>query len=149
MLQEHSNQMSTGSLLQELIQPGLYKRSQGRIARQATFGALAVLVAVGCWRLSTFWTSSGSQVLKYGVPGLLLIAGLWLCYRVVNIPSFADFLIAVEGEMAKVSWPSRSELIRSSVVVILTIVLLAAVLYTYDLIWQGLLDWLLGKPKQL
>ena len=36
---------------------------------------------------------------------------------------FADFLIAVEAEMTKVSWPSRGELVRSSIVVILVIFL--------------------------
>ena len=41
---------------------------------------------------------------------------------------FADFLIAVEAEMAKVSWPTRSELIHSSLVVIITIIGLAAML---------------------
>ena len=32
----------------------------------------------------------------------------------MNMPRFADFLIAVEAEMNKVSWPSKAELIRSS-----------------------------------
>ena len=43
------------------------------------------------------------------------------CFRLVNLPKFADFLIAVEAEMNKVSWPTRTELFRSSVVVIVTI----------------------------
>ena len=34
---------------------------------------------------------------------------------VVNLPVFADFLIAVEAEMNKVSWPTRGELFRGSV----------------------------------
>ena len=35
----------------------------------------------------------------------VLAFGLWLGYRIVNVPQFADFLIAVEAEMNKVSWP--------------------------------------------
>jgi preprotein translocase subunit SecE len=58
----------------------------------------------------------------------------------VNLPKFADFLIAVEAEMTKVSWPTRAELIRGSVVVIVTLVFLAAMLTIYDLIWQFLLS---------
>jgi preprotein translocase subunit SecE len=54
----------------------------------------------------------------------------------VNFPKFADFLISVEGEMNKVSWPSKGELIRSSIVVIVVIALLAAVLFFYDIFWQ-------------
>ncbi len=32
---------------------------------------------------------------------------LWLAWRVVNVPSFADFLIATEAELNKVSWTTR------------------------------------------
>ena len=70
---------------------------------------------------------------------VMLAAGLWVSYRVVNFPQFADFLIAVEAEMAKVSWPSRSQLIKSSLVVIFTIIGLAAILWMYDTFWRFLL----------
>jgi len=126
------------SVVNELLQGGLYKRSQGRTARQVTFAAIGAVVCLGCWKLSGHWTGSGT-FLQLGLPGLLMAAGLWIAYRLVNWPTFADFLISVEGEMAKVSWPSRSELIRSSIVVILTIFVLAAILFAYDFIWNWLL----------
>ena len=126
------------SFFQELFQLGVYKRNQGRIARQVTFAAIAIIVALGAWRLSIYWQTS-EPVYHYAIPGLILLTGLWVAYRLVNLPNFADFLIAVEGEMAKVSWPSRGELIRSSIVVILTIVLLGAILFTYDLVWKVIL----------
>src|SRR5688572_14985437 len=44
--------VASGSLWSELFQFGVYKRSQGRIARQVTFFVLVVLFAVGCWSLS-------------------------------------------------------------------------------------------------
>ena len=75
--------------------------------------------------------------IRYGVPAVLLAAGVWITYRVVNFPGFADFLIAVEAEMNKVSWPTRSELIRASLVVLITIFVLAAVLTMFDLFWGG------------
>ncbi len=56
------------------------------------------------------------------------------------MPTFADFLISVEGEMNKVSWPSRAELFRASLVVILVIFFLAAVLFCYDLLLRWLMD---------
>ena len=68
------------------------------------------------------------------MPGVLMLVGWWVCYRVVNLPGFADFLIAVEAEMSKVSWPSRSELMRASLVVLLMLFLLAAALSCYDLL---------------
>ena len=61
-----------------------------------------------------------------------------MAYRIVNFPPFADFLIAVEAEMYKVSWPARAELFRASIVVLVVIFFLAAVLYAYDNIWRVL-----------
>jgi preprotein translocase SecE subunit len=77
--------------------------------------------------------------LHYLIPGVLLALGVWVSYRVVNVPAFADFLIAVEAEMNKVSWPTRGELFRASMVVLIEIFALAIVLTAYDLFWNGLL----------
>ena len=79
---------------------------------------------------------------QYALPGVLLMAGLWVAYRVVNVPSFADFLIAVEAEMNKVSWPTRNELFRASMVVLIEIFALAIILTAYDVFWKGLLTLL-------
>jgi preprotein translocase subunit SecE len=77
---------------------------------------------------------------RYGVPLAVLAGGLWASFRVVQLPSFADFLISVEAEMNKVSWPTWTELIRSSIVVILMIFLLAAILFFYDFAWKLLIE---------
>jgi preprotein translocase subunit SecE len=139
-----------GAIVQELFRLGVYKRTQGRIARQATFAALAVIVALGAWSLSEYYRDRGPE-LRYYVPLVLLAAGLWASFRVVQMPAFADFLISVEGEMNKVSWPSRSELFRASLVVIVVIFFLAGLLFAYDLILTELLQlaerlitWLFG-----
>ena len=123
----------------ELFQTGLYKRSQGRIARQVTFVALAVVFALGAWRLEQMWMNSSAS-LRYGLPLVLMSLGWWISYRLVNTPRVADFLITVEAEMNKVSWPSRTELIRSVIVVIFTILFLAAALFAFDALW----GWVLG-----
>lgn len=125
-------------LLRELVQPGIYKRSQGRIARQATFATLAIVLLLGAWRLSVYLVNSG-RTMQFAVPAVIVVAGLWLVFRLVNLPAFADFLIAVEAEMNKVSWPTRHELVRSSLVVIFCIFFLAIVLYGFDLFWSTLL----------
>jgi preprotein translocase subunit SecE len=78
----------------------------------------------------------------YGLSVALLMIGLWISFRVVNIPRFADFLIAVEAEINKVSWPSRPELVRSSIVVILVIFVLSTILFGFDLVWGWLFQWL-------
>lgn len=142
------------AIVQELFSFGFYKRNQGRIARQATFGALAVIVALGAWSLSQYlggvisdhpdWSESTQRTLKYFLPLTLLVLGVWASFRVVQIPTFAEFLISVENEMNKVSWPSRGELYRASLVVILVIFFLAFLLYAYDFVLRWVLDRLDG-----
>ncbi|HEX3658985.1 MAG TPA: preprotein translocase subunit SecE [Pirellulales bacterium] len=131
----------------ELFSLGVYKRSQGRLARQLTYAAIVVLVGFGCWSLHNYLASRMDTGARYGTSLGLLLVGIWLGFRLVNMPRFADFLIAVEAEMNKVSWPSRSELFRSVVVVLVSIIGLAIVLYLYDVLWQLLLR-LLGVLGQ-
>ena len=101
-------------MIEELWRFGVYKRSQGRIVRQVTFAAIALTILIGlCKMIVQLRAYENCPVwLCYGVPVALGIIGLWAGYRMVNWPVFADFLIAVEAEMNKVSWPSWNELVR-------------------------------------
>jgi preprotein translocase subunit SecE len=134
--------MTANSLLGEIFQVGLYKPSQGKITRQVTCGVLWLAFAIASYR--AYILLHGKGVFEYLVPLGVLAVGLWASYRVVNYARFADFLIAVEAEMNKVSWPSRTELVRSSVVVILVIFSLAIVLFGYDLFWKFVFREILG-----
>jgi preprotein translocase subunit SecE len=122
------------AFFRELFRTGLYKRTQGRITRQVTFFVIAATIALGLWQLN-YVMMDQSPALRFGLLGLLLALGLWLGYRIVNVPAAADFLIAVEAEMNKVSWPTKTELWRSSLVVLFTIFALAATLYAFDIFW--------------
>jgi preprotein translocase subunit SecE len=162
MAKEASTQ--TATLWRMLFSLGFYKRSQGRIARQATFAVLAVVVLLAGWSLLNYMpgkvlpftnlllkepeagvvadTSLYDSVNNFGrymLPLALVLGGFWLAFRAMNIPQFADFLISVEAEMNKVSWPSRLEMYRSAIVVIITIFGLAFLLFGYDVVWQFLL----------
>ena len=136
----------------ELFRADLYKRSQGRIARQATFASIAVVFALAAMRLYDHWTSFPAwwrrmfpgDLARYGFAFALFVAGAWFAYRIVNFPRFADFLISVEAEMNKVSWPSRSELVRSSIVVIVVIGLLVVILFGFDFFLRLILGQWLG-----
>ena len=130
------------AFVQELFKFSLYKRTQGRIARQVTFGALAVIFVLGAWCLNDYYSNRGTTE-RVVVPLLMLAIGLWASFRIVQLPSFADFLISVEAEMSKVTWPSRRELVRSSIVVILMIFILAITLFAFDLAWRAILGPLL------
>lgn len=76
--------------------------------------------------------------IRYGIPLTLFALGLWFAFRIVHYPRFADFLISVDAEMDKVSWPSRQDLFRNTVVVITTMFFLGAVLFAYDVFWVWL-----------
>ena len=136
-------QTMSGSVFREFFQRGVYKRNQGRAARQVTFGAFALGVSVGVWRLKDTLTARvDDPFIVFGVPGVLLLLGIWISYRAVNVMRFADFLIAVEAEMYKVTWPTRVELVRSSMVVMVVIFFLAFTLASYDLFWRVLLSFI-------
>ncbi len=137
--------MPTSSLVGEIFQIGLYKPSQGRITRQVTCAVIWVGILLASLKL--YQTLYQADVWQYVGPLALLAIGFWAGYRAVNFPKFADFLIAVEAEMNKVSWPSRGELVRSSIVVIFVIFMLAIVLFGYDVFWQYLFKNVLGVLK--
>ncbi|MEM8945876.1 MAG: preprotein translocase subunit SecE [Planctomycetota bacterium] len=124
-------------LIAGMFNASQYKRSQGKVARQLTLAAIAVTFAVAAWKLSDAYAGAGFEW-QYVMPLVVLAAGVWLSFRIVNIPRFADFLISVEAEMNKVQWPGRSELWRASMVVIVVIFFLAGTLFLYDLILKSI-----------
>lgn len=119
-----------------MLAAGLYKKNQGRLTRQLTAGAILVAVVLGAWAMTQTVLADVQPQARMGIAGGVLLLGAWFAYRIVNYPVFADFLIDVEGELAKVSWPSRDELKRATVVVLVTMFLLSFVLFAYDLTWQ-------------
>lgn len=78
--------------------------------------------------------------LQYTIPILLMILSMWFIWRAVNYPQFADFLIATEAEINKVSWTSRRALLRDTIVVLTTLFLLTVFLFVVDLFWNSLLS---------
>ncbi|MDZ4657676.1 MAG: preprotein translocase subunit SecE [Bythopirellula sp.] len=128
-------------LITGMFHASRYKRSQGKIARQVTFAAIALVFAVAAWNM---FGMAQTDVNRYVIPSIVFAVGAWIAFRIVNIPSFADFLISVEAEMNKVSWPGRTELWRASMVVIVVIFLLAAILFTYDLVLRFIVGKIFG-----
>lgn len=140
MSREVASSQTSTPLTSELFSAGVYKRNQGRLVRQLTCLAVWLVVAIGSWRLYESMQGAKPEWLQLAIPGSLLALGLWFGFRIVNWPRFADFLIAVEAEMNKVTWPSKTELVRSSIVVIFTIFFLAISLFLFDVVWQWLFE---------
>lgn len=119
-----------------------HRPAMGLIARRATMLTIIILVSLGTHNLRNWVHGTYTGADRYGIDiamGILALLGLWFSYRIVHWYKFAEFLIAVQNEMAKVSWPKKPELINSSIVVILTMFLFTLVLFIYDLVWQALL----------
>jgi preprotein translocase SecE subunit len=75
-----------------------------------------------------------AMYIQYCVPLAIFLVGAYFIFILVNKERFADFLIATESEMKKVSWSSKQELIGSTGVVIATVIILAVIIWLADLI---------------
>jgi len=129
----------------------IYKRGQGKYTRLCSAFAAAILAGLGCsqlykkleiveWGLSrkaALWVATMVPLGLFAVFALLIF---WL----INKASVADFLIAAEGEMKKVSWSSKQEIAVSTFIVIVFVIMMATLLGTTDLGFKTFFMWLLG-----
>ena len=138
-------------LRDEIMVFGIYKRGQGKYTRLCSAAGVAIIAALGCLQLY--------KKLEAGSFGLSPKAALWvatmvpvglfavlaaLIYWLVNKASIADFMIAAEGEMKKVRWSSRKEIVVSTSIVILVVIALAAFLGLTDIIFELFFSEIIG-----
>jgi len=127
---------SERSVWSELLSAKLYKRNQGRLTRQLTAVGFSLMVIFGTWTLSQGPLSGyDSAAIRVGIPVLIAAVVLWVIFRLVNYPEFANFLISVEAEMAKVSWSDKSRLIRATAVTVVVMFVLGFLLFVFDQFW--------------
>ncbi|MCD6404903.1 MAG: preprotein translocase subunit SecE [Planctomycetes bacterium] len=118
----------------------IYKPGQGRYARISAGVLLGLLIAYGCASLRGALSEAGTLVtfsrftLTYAqvVPVAIFILAVAAIAVGLNYPKFADFLIETEIEMGRVVWPTRQAVVASSVVVIVTVVGMAMMLWAVD-----------------
>lgn len=140
----------------ELYKPDGAKASRGLIA--FALGALLLYGSVSLYEYfdGTDWAKpfgGFGEVLGEEFPlsprtlaAMLVIVGsaigIWLT---VNYAKLVDFLIETEAELKKVSWPSQSQVVSSSAIVVLLTVVMGVYIGLVDF---GLI-WALGKlyPK--
>ena len=118
-----------------------YKKGQGYYTRLSTAVGCGILAALGCYSL---WNkldaiTPGETVseaaktwLRAGIPAALFLVLSWVIFKVLNSVKFADFLIATEGEMKKVSWSTRKEIVASTKIVIISVFVMAIILAAVD-----------------
>ncbi|MCE9532992.1 MAG: preprotein translocase subunit SecE [Planctomycetes bacterium] len=133
-----------------------YKRNQGLKVRRMTILGIIIVLGSGVYTLihnrtitSENWTVTlpfvKTSILlipnaPFMIPLLLVALTIWFAWRVVNFPVFADFLIATEAEINKVSWTPRARLIQDTIVVLITLFIITAFLFVVDVFWGKLLS---------
>jgi len=127
-----------GSFFANLVRADRYKPVQGQLARRLTTIALAIVVILGLVQLF-YALNDLPKTSQLAIPAIVGALLGWLLYRVVEFPPFVEFLIATEAEMNKVSWTSRDELKRATLVVLITVSVMAIFLFGVDFLWQFLL----------
>jgi preprotein translocase SecE subunit len=139
-----------------------YRKNEGRYARMFAFWALLLLVAYGCFHggglasvLSRFLGDANTRfidpfpILKTLdlattiALGVLLVAGLAI-HAILNRPRIADALIATEGELMKVTWPTWAEAWQGTVAVTVMVVVLFVFLTIVDLSLSKVMIMLMG-----
>jgi preprotein translocase subunit SecE len=111
------------------------------LVRVVVAGGLGVIAAAGVWRALEA-TQDYPTYARFGFPALVAAGLGWLIFRIVHFPPFAEFLIATEAEMNKVSWTNKEDLIRFTSVVLTTVVIMALFLFLVDTLWTFLLRFI-------
>ena len=117
----------------------IYKRGQGKNSRLGTALIILAVVAAGCWKLYTKLQGTEPWIQTL-VPVFVCAIFAGIIYWLSNKPLIADFLIAAEGEIKKVSWSNRKEIVNSTVIVIFVVVLMASGLGFVDLAFRLFFD---------
>jgi len=135
-----------------------YKKTQGQRVRRLTMLGILILLGSGIYvmvssnSLASFdrnWTLDlpfsdyrliALPDVKFTLPLILAGLAIWFAFRVVNYPTFADFLVATEAEMNKVSWTPRKQLFHDTIVVLVTVFLITVFLLLVDLFWGWILS---------
>jgi len=121
----------------------MYKWPQGRVIR--TICMIVALIIVADLAFNGAWANAGTYLGKadskgslpqlivgivYGVVALTVLIGglIAIGFKAVSV----DFLIEVEQEMTRVTWPTTSELVRSTTVIAVMIVTLAIGIFLVD-----------------
>lgn len=123
----------------------LYRWPQGRVIRTIC-AVLVVIIAVDmlseAWGTYSAWDASRIESSDPVGPGLLIHAAVFgllglgvAVYGLLAVGFLkrpAQFLIEVEGEMTRVTWPKRNEVVRATIIIGIMTVVMAFLLFLID-----------------
>ncbi|MEQ9455462.1 MAG: preprotein translocase subunit SecE [Phycisphaeraceae bacterium] len=119
----------------------LYKPGQGYYTRLLSAIGAGTLVLCGIAWVWGKMSGIPSDTRVFWQAGMAFAAVMFfgmLLYWIFNKPAVAEFMIATEAEMKKVNWPSRREIVGSTIVVISGTLIFAAFLLSADVAFSWL-----------
>ncbi len=120
----------------------IYKRGQGYHTRVWTAIGIGVLVLWFAYflheKLLVVDLGASTKLIQVGIPVAVILAfGLFGYWALALNHKICDFLIATEGEMKKVNWSTRKDIIGSTKVVVIVMLLMGALLFVVDLFFMS------------
>jgi len=117
----------------------VYKPGQGYWTRMMSAvggGVLIAYASLWAWTQMSTLSIKGEVIYYQGAAaGVIMVVGGALVYWLTYLsPKSGEFLIATEGEMRKVNWSSRREILGSTWVVIAIAFLIAFLLFVVDVL---------------
>ena len=126
---------------------GIYKQGQGywvRLMSAIGLGLLVMMGVVWLWdQLSGVQIGDVEPVYIQGVIAVITVAicGLIGYHLIGRKPKLVEFMIATEGEMRKVNWSTRREVVGSTILVILLTLFIALFCQVADLGFSAFFQW--------
>jgi preprotein translocase SecE subunit len=125
----------------------IYKQGQGywvRLMSAIGFGLLVMMGVVWIWdQLSGAQISDIESVYIQGGVSILVvvICGIIGFHFIGRKAKFVDFMIATEGEMRKVNWSTKREIVGSTILVIMLTLFIAVFCQIADLVFSAFFQW--------
>lgn len=122
--------------------------SNQRLANFAYFAVCLTLFIVIGQLLTQVWgyfnLSDGIRLGRFGLP--------WILALVTTVPTFwylrqdkaNNFVLEVISELREVTWPTRQDTTKKTMVVIVTVVVVSLILGGFDVVWAKLSKMLLN-----
>ena len=126
---------------------GIYKQGQGywvRLMSAIGYGLIIMMGAVWLWdQLQGIQVGEMESVYVQGAVAILVVGffGLIGYYLIGRKPKIVEFMISTEGEMRKVNWSTRREIMGSTILVILLTLFIALFCQLADLAFSAFFQW--------
>ncbi|MBC8310037.1 MAG: preprotein translocase subunit SecE [Planctomycetes bacterium] len=125
----------------------IYKQGQGywvRLMSAIGFGLLVMMGVIWIWDqlsgvqiadLESVYVQGGFSVI------IVVICGIIGFHLIGRKAKFVDFMIATEGEMRKVNWSTKREIVGSTILVIMLTLFIAVFCQIADLAFSAFFQW--------